>query len=65
MSHLKKLYLVQQELLNQGLVTQAQEAQDIATGFAGNAMNFDEDDDKGSKKKTVLSTYESMAIIAR
>ena len=41
--HLKKLYLIQQELLNEGLVIQAQEAHDIAMNYSGDNMRFDDD----------------------
>ena len=62
--HLKKLYLIQQELLNEGLVIQAQEAHDIAMNYSGDNMRFDDDDEK-SRKKTVKSKMDQMAIIAR
>ena len=62
--HLKKLYLIQQELLNQGLVTQAQEAQDIAMNYAGDEMRFDDDDEK-KRKKSVMSRMDCMQIIAK
>ena len=62
--HLKKLYLIQQELLNEGLIIQAQEAHDIAMNYSGDNMRFDDDDEK-SRKKTVKSKMDQMAIIAR
>ena len=49
--HLKRLYMVQEELLDHGLVIQSQEAQEIFLSHSGGAvMGFDEEEDKAARK---------------
>merc|ERR1719412_1545604 len=48
--HLKRLYLVQQELLDHGMVIQAQEAQEILLNHTGGATGYDEEESKAAKK---------------
>ena len=60
--HLKKLYLVQQELLDLGLVIQAQEAGDIASNHQGSGL-FDEEDKAG--KKALKASIDGAMIIAK
>ena len=57
--HYKKLYLVQQELLDHGLVIQAQEAQAIADAYIGSLEEL------SSSKKAAQEAFDSAFVNAK
>ncbi len=65
--HLKRLYLVQQRLLDRGLIIQAQQATEVvvaASGNGGSAFAFDDGEEKAAKK-ALKQSIDTALIMAK
>jgi DNA-directed RNA polymerase I subunit RPA1 len=64
--HLKRLYLVQQKLLDQGLIIQAQQASEVVVNASGGSFSFAADEaEEKAMKKALKQNIDTALIVAK